>query len=165
MRLGNLKVSEFENLKMKISRLFKAVVLVASSMMVFACRHGVSNDHLPPAVMQKVLLDISLAEAYSVNIKDSVHRGNIKNTDSLSLFYKAIFAHHKITPEQLTTSLEWYKAHPEELDSVYSKMVPVATRWQDKLPPAKPVAVPTTPPQPPTVHLSSRPAAPNKKKE
>ena len=64
----------------------------------------------------------------------------MKNTDSLAGFYITIFKHYNITPEEFATSLEWYKAHPEELDSMYNKMLPVATRMQVKIPePPKPV--------------------------
>ena len=64
----------------------------------------------------------------------------MKNTDSLAGFYITIFKHYNITAEEFAASLEWYKAHPEELDSMYNKMLPVATRMQVKIPePPKPV--------------------------
>ena len=80
--------------------------------------------------MQKVLLDVNLAEAYSLTIKDSLHRRGSKNLDSLAVFYKDIFAHYHITKEQFTVSLDWYKNHPEELDTIYNNMLPIATKWQ-----------------------------------
>ena len=80
--------------------------------------------------MQKVLLDINLAEAYSQNIKDSLHRRGSKNIDSLAVFYKDIFEHYHITKEQFAQSMDWYKSHPEDLDTVYNKMIPVVLKWQ-----------------------------------
>ena len=118
--------------------MYRIILIVFPVLILFSCKHVTSNDHLPTATMQKILLDINLAEAYSVNIKDSVHRGSIKNTDSLSGFYQTIFNHYKITPEEFKNSLEWYKGHPEELDSVYNKMIPVVARWQVKTPEPKP---------------------------
>ncbi len=116
---------------MAIPGTFKVfIVLMLLPAMFCACKQGLTNNHLPQKEMQKILLDINLAEAYSINAKDSLHKGNIKNTDSLSAYYKIIFDHYKITPQQFNNSLEWYKSHPEELDSVYNKMIPVASRWQ-----------------------------------
>lgn len=125
--------------------MWRAMFIAFFVLLSVACRHRLGNDHLPQQEMQKILLDINLAEVYSINIKDSVHRSSIKNTDSLSVFYKTIFDHYKITPEQFNNSLEWYKSHPEELDSVYDKMIPVATRWQNKADAAKKAAPPAAP--------------------
>lgn len=128
---------ESKNPKKQMYRVIPIILLV---FLLFACKNGSSSNHLPHNVMQKILLDINLAEAYSVNIKDSVRRSSMKNTDSLAGFYITIFKHYNITAEEFAASLEWYKAHPEELDSMYNKMLPVATRMQVKIPePPKPV--------------------------
>lgn len=106
--------------------------------LLLACK---GNQHQPANLiskekMQKVLLDVNMAEAYSAQVKDSLHRPpGAKNTDSLISYYKEIFAHHKITPDEFSTSLYWYKGHPEDLDSIYASMLPVATAWQTKPPP------------------------------
>ncbi len=78
------------------------------------------------------MLDISLAESYSINVKDSLHKGGTKNWDSLGVFYKDIFAHHKITAEEFSQSLEWYKDHPDEMDTLFNKMIPVVNAWQER---------------------------------
>ena len=88
--------------------------------------------------MEKVLLDVNVAESYSAMVKDSLHRVGSKNTDSLTAYYKDIFAHHKITAEQFSTSLNWYKAHPAQLDSIYNNMIPVVQKWQTRPIPALP---------------------------
>ena len=80
--------------------------------------------------MQKVLLDVNLAEAYAITKKDSLHKPGVKNMDSLAVYYKAIFAHYKITEEQFTASLNWYKDHPDEMDTLYNNMMPVISHWQ-----------------------------------
>ena len=114
-------------------------LIILSVILLSACKNKASDDHLPPKVMQKILIDINLAETYSIYVKDNVHRGGMKNTDSLSAYYKTIFNHYKITQDEFYTSLEWYKAHPEELDSVYAKMIPVAALMQSKAIPLKTV--------------------------
>ena len=85
--------------------------------------------------MQKVLLDINLAESYSLMVKDSLHRGGSKNVDSLSVYYKEIFDHYKLTPDQFTENLNWYKNHPDDLDSMYSTIITSASHMLEK--PAK----------------------------
>jgi hypothetical protein len=102
------------------------------SLVVAACKNKTVNDHLPPKVMQKVLLDISFAETYSTMVRDSLHKAGSKNYDSLSVYYKEVLGHHNITQDQLTQSFAWYKNHPDELDSVYAAILPMVTRMQSK---------------------------------
>ena len=85
-----------------------------------------SEAHIPRDKMQKLLLDVNIAEAYSTMVKDSLHKAPGKNYDSLAVYYRSILAHHKISADQFTNSLNWYKAHPEEMDSIYVKMIPLA---------------------------------------
>lgn len=110
------------------------LIALTVSVALPACKNnsGFSGDHLSPKVMQNVLLDINLAEAYSLTIKDSLHRTGAKNMDSLAVFYKDIFAHYHITQEQFTESLNWYKNHAEDLDSAYTNMIPIVTKWQSQ---------------------------------
>lgn len=84
--------------------------------------------------MEKVLLDISLAEAYSTMVKDSLHKAGPKHLDSLSVYYKDIFAHHHVTETQFTSSMNYYKNHPDDLDTIYNNIIPVAAKWQTKKP-------------------------------
>ena len=110
------------------------VLLVVISILLFSgCKkEGASDEHLPAKLMQKVMMDVNLAETYCTHVQDNVHHGSMKNTDSLSAYYKTIFSHYKITQEQFYNSMEWYKQHPEELDSVYARMIPVAVAMQPK---------------------------------
>jgi hypothetical protein len=114
------------------------IIALALLIVAISCKNNndFNGGHLSPKVMQKVLLDIHLAEAYSIISKDSLHRGGSKNMDSLSAYYKDIFAHYKITPEQFSQSLEWYKAHPDDMDTMYNNIIPIVTRWQSQ--PGKP---------------------------
>ena len=95
---------------------------------LFSCQR--EQAHIPPQQMGKMLLDIQLAEVYSTLSKnDSLHR-NIKDPDSLALYYKEVLNHYKVTPDEFDQSLNWYKAHPEELDTIYEKMLPQLSAYQ-----------------------------------
>lgn len=102
-------------------------LLVAAS----ACKSTVSS-HLTPAKMQQALLDINLAEAYCIMVKDSLHHGGTKNFDSLAVYYQEILTHHNITQEEFSESLSWYKNHPDELDTIYNYMIPKVADWLAK---------------------------------
>ena len=144
----------------------RILLIVFSLFLVFSCkqRSDYSGDHLSKEVMQKVLQDVNFAEAYSISVKDSLHKAGSKNVDSLTAFYSRIFAHYKITEQEFNNSMEWYKNHPEELDTVYSRIIPVVNKLQAQLPPTKtPVPVPIAPPlpapNPPPAQNGAQPAA------
>ncbi|HTN47452.1 MAG TPA: DUF4296 domain-containing protein [Flavipsychrobacter sp.] len=91
-------------------------------LLVVSCQE--TSTHLPPGKMQGVLEDIHLAEAYSSMVaRDSGIRTSQKNNDSLASYYQLILEHHKLSANQFEESLKWYKQHPEELDSIYAKMI------------------------------------------
>ena len=96
---------------------------------VVGCKPS-ANEHLPPAKMEQVMYDISIAETYSSQNKDNTHIGGSKNIDSLGAYYKEIFAHYNITQEEFTKSLKWYKYHPDDLDSLYTHMSAKAEKQQ-----------------------------------
>jgi len=75
-------------------------------------------------------MDVSLAETYSTMTSDNQHTRGVKNSDSLSVYYKTIFAHYDITQNEFDESMQWYKAHPEELDTVYSHMIATIGKMQ-----------------------------------
>lgn len=114
------------------SYLFLLGITLIFSFAIIGCKGKNAKEqyHLPPNEMQKVLLDISLAEAYCSQLKDSLHREGTKNYDSLAVFYSYILNHYKLKEKDLTNSIDWYKAHPTELDSLCNKMLPVVLRWQ-----------------------------------
>jgi acyl-CoA synthetase (AMP-forming)/AMP-acid ligase II len=112
-----------------------------SLLIVASCKNAGTGDRLPPALMKKVLTDVQMAETYSTMVKDSLHKNTgMKNLDSLSVYYKDIFAHYKITEAQFTTSLNWYKEHPDEMDSLYNEMLATVAAMQNTL--QKPLPVP-----------------------
>ena len=85
--------------------------------------HKMTGDHLPQKTMEQVLYDVSLAESYSSYARDNNHIMGSKNTDSLAVFYKQIFEHYHITGDDFNQSMTWYKAHPDDLDSLYNHIL------------------------------------------
>ena len=76
------------------------------------------SDVLQPEVMQQVLHDIHLMESDAMvqdwsndSVKATVHDA-----------YRVIFATYDITEDDFFTSLEWYEAHPKELEQVYEQL-------------------------------------------
>ena len=101
---------------------------------LLSCKAKVESYHIPPAQMGKLLMDIHAAEVYSSLVsKDSLSRGNGKDLDSLSLYYQDIFAHYKITKDQFDESMAWYRKHPSDLDSIYSKMLPELSKQEGNI--------------------------------
>lgn len=79
--------------------------------------------HLPAEKIQRILTDLHLAEINSMLVYDSTHQARNKNLDSLALYYNDVLAHHNISKEEFSKSLQWYKENPEELDSVYARVI------------------------------------------
>jgi Domain of unknown function (DUF4296) len=111
-------------------------LLMLSTIALYSCKGklGKPGYRLPQEQMRKILLDMNTAEAYSLQVKDSLHKGGTKNIDSLAVFYQEIFRHYNITEAQFKASLDWYKNNPDELDSLYTMMMPVVTKLQSANP-------------------------------
>jgi hypothetical protein len=92
------------------------------------------QEEAPPlgrAKMQQILFDIHLAEAYSMSLHADTTRRNIeRNKDSLAVFYRSVFQHHHITQKEFEQSMRWYLGHPEDLDSVYTRMIPEMSKLE-----------------------------------
>ncbi len=93
--------------------------LLCGILLLASCNR--SGPHLPKEEMQKVLLDVQLAEVYSTMApKDTTGVAGSESADSLAAFYREVLAHHHTTAQEFMQSLDWYRAHPDELDSVYN---------------------------------------------
>ncbi len=104
-----------------MKRFLSTVLLV----FVFAACDSEKQPQLSPDKMQAILSDIHVAEVYSIVMRrDSAHRGNERNHDSLAAFYHSILKHHNVDLATFDESLNWYKRNPDALDSVYAKMIP-----------------------------------------
>ena len=107
------------------------LLIFLSCLFMASCHIRTNDNHLSPAKMGRIILDIQLAESYSTIIgRDSIYKGNEKNLDSLARFYKEILAHHKVSQQEFSSSLDWYRTHPEMLDSVYNSIIPEITKMQ-----------------------------------
>ena len=108
----------------------KAFLICISLLFVFtACRQ--EGYHLPPSKMEKVISDIQLAEvAATMAGYDTAQKTTMMSNDSLAVFYAEVLKHHEISLLQFRQSLDWYRQHPDQLDTIYhkamSKLGPVA---------------------------------------
>src|SRR5690606_14260989 len=75
---------------------------------------------VPLEKMEKILLDLQLAETYSLGLGDSIRNRFTKNKDSLAVFYQAIFAHHGITADSFISAMNWYENYPDLTDSMFT---------------------------------------------
>lgn len=93
-----------------------------------ACRPAASPE-IPPEKMQHVLMDIHFAETWSTFLQrdSNDQKSMLRQEDSLASFYQAVFRHHDITLDAFLQSLDWYKRHPEKMDSIYIRMIPEAS--------------------------------------
>ena len=118
----------------------KILPLLLLPLLLFSCKPNAKApaDLIDKKIMEKVLLDVNIAESYSAMVKDSLHRIGTKNPDSLSAYYKDIFTHYKISSDQFNASLNWYKAHPADLDTMFNNIIPLVQKWPVKPAPALP---------------------------
>jgi len=106
------------------------LILLSVILLSFSCSRP-NENHLPPQKMQQVLLDIHLAEGYSMTLHPDSNKRNIeRNMDSLAVFYRSILKHHNVTQQGFLQSMDWYKRHPEELDSVYAEILPEMSKLE-----------------------------------
>ncbi len=112
--------------------MFRKIIVLGATLGVFFCACKKEREaHLSQERMQQVLLDVHLAETYSMALHpDSIKRNIERNSDSLAAFYLYIFDHHKISRAVFEESLDWYMQHPQELDSIYARMIADIGKFQ-----------------------------------
>lgn len=95
--------------------------------MLAGCKTNKENAPISREKMTSILLDVHFAEAYSSMLKsDSLQKKhNNKNIDSLALFYKQILNKHQVSIDLFDSAMKWYSNHPQEMDSVYTHILPV----------------------------------------
>jgi hypothetical protein len=99
------------------------ILLYAALSLLCACAK--EAPHLPPSRMAPILVDLHVADAYSSMIRDSLHPNREKNYDSLARWTTQIFARHGVTMQAFNKSMDWYRDHPVELDSLYASVIPM----------------------------------------
>ncbi|WP_276131817.1 DUF4296 domain-containing protein [Polluticoccus soli] len=111
----------------------KASYLVLPLLLLFSCKSWQKDEPpLPPAKMKQIFLDLHLAEAYSSMLDDTLHQSRNKDIDSLAVFYTDVFAHHNVTREQFVEGVNWYKQHPEVMDTFYKSLIDDATKLEGR---------------------------------
>jgi Domain of unknown function (DUF4296) len=110
----------------------RLLLLSTAVFMGVACHSGFKP--LPPRDLERLLGDINIAETYCAQIRDTVHRESGKNIDSLGYYYQVIMKHYHLTEKELAANIEWCKSHPEELDSVYAKIIVRTVTYQNHMP-------------------------------
>jgi hypothetical protein len=90
--------------------------------------------------MAEVLRDIHLAEAWAgMAGPDSLRApASRRNLDTLARDYHRIFKKHGLSRDQFSEAYTWYKARPEELDSVYARVLPMLNEMEAKAATANP---------------------------
>lgn len=105
----------------KSSLMLRVTVAVLIFVGLGACQQPkMPSPPIPMAKMEKILLDLQLAETYSLGLGDSIANRFTKNKDSLAVFYQAIFDHHQITADSFVTAMKWYKNYPALTDSLFT---------------------------------------------
>lgn len=112
-----------------MQRLFLAA---AASLILLSCNRDPAP--IPRAKMAEVVRDVHLAEAWaSIAGPDSLRSVvTRRNLDSLALYYRQIFRRHGVTLQDFSEAYAWYKARPGELDSVYTRVLPMLNELEAK---------------------------------
>lgn len=112
------------------------IVFVFFLLVLMACGQAgkVPEGVLPKEEMRDVLLDMTMADAFSTNnedprtpMPDSVRRYRVK------LYYKQILDLHHLTQAQFKKSYDWYEGRPDRLKEVYDMMMEEATANREDL--------------------------------
>jgi len=96
----------------------------------YSCKE--KAKHLSPARMTEILMDMHLAEAYAQQLPRDSMQVSLKNEDSLLVFNARILNHYQLSETDFKNSIEWYKAHPELLDSIYQNILTEIAILQSK---------------------------------
>lgn len=101
----------------------KPYILSLTLLLCFAACKQNDQPPIPPQKMEEILTDLHYAEVYSMMLDDTLHQARSRNMDSLAVYYKDVLAHHKVSEDAFMQSMDWYKNHAEDIDSVYSHVL------------------------------------------
>lgn len=100
---------------------------VLISLVTLCISAGCGSSEQPPIEpekMQAILVDVHLAEARNQQTgKDSTSNPLPKDLKDLAASYNVIYKHHGIDEAEFEKSMKWYRYHPDQLDSVYAKVL------------------------------------------
>jgi hypothetical protein len=100
-----------------------SIAFVALLALQTGCKSLPDNPPVPSGKMSKILLDIQIAETYSLGLGDSVTNKFEKNYDSLDVFYRSIFKKYDVSFEDFKDAMKWYEARPAKMDSLLSNVL------------------------------------------
>ena len=101
----------------------KLLIAFLSFSMLYSC--ATSEEKAPDNIIKReklipLLADLQYTEAI-IQLK------NLSYTDSTKAIaygnYKFILDKHKISPEEFTSTLDWYKNHPKEMSELYKDVL------------------------------------------
>ncbi|KAA5532279.1 DUF4296 domain-containing protein [Taibaiella lutea] len=100
-----------------------SIILIVLLTLQLGCKSLPDNPPVAPEKMSKVLLDMQIAETYSLGLGDSVTNKFEKNYDSLSVFYRSVLKKYDISFEDFKDAMQWYEARPLKMDSLLSNVL------------------------------------------
>ena len=105
-------------------RYFTIILFVAALLTSCELEDTPPATNIPAKTVEKILYDMQMADVYSQSVrKDTSESYGIKNQDSLARYYNEIFTHYNVTYEQFNTTMQWYKEHPMNLDTIYNNVL------------------------------------------
>jgi hypothetical protein len=100
-----------------------SIILIVLLTLQVGCKSLPDNPPVAPDKMSKILLDMQIAETYSLGLGDSVTNKFEKNYDSLNVFYRSVFNKYDISFEDFKDAMKWYEARPLKMDSLLSNVL------------------------------------------
>lgn len=90
---------------------------LAATIMLFGCKPKIPKDIIEPDKMQKILYDIHVADGYisTILLPDSSKK-------VAAAYYKGIYKKFEIDSTQYNKSMDYYYAHPKDLDKIYKNI-------------------------------------------
>ncbi|MGF2413449.1 DUF4296 domain-containing protein [Ferruginibacter sp.] len=103
-------------------------MVLISTVILFSCesKNAVPAGILKPAKMQTVLWDMLRADAFTYEFitKDSAKKPEAENVK----LQQQIFTVHKISKDDFYKSYEFYKSHPDLMQTMLDSLINKATR-------------------------------------
>lgn len=125
---------------MKHLTVFFLIVLAACN-----DRTGIPNDIIPPDSMQKIMIDVIVADQYStlyIN-KDSLKQDKVKANQDL---LESVFKIHHVSKENFKASLRFYESRPDLNKKIFDSLAVYANIHRPELFRPKPLPKPAVEP-------------------
>lgn len=106
----------------------RLIWVLATVIMLFGCKSKIPKDIIVPDKMQKILYDIHVADGYvsTILLPDSSKK-------VAAAYYKGIYKKFEIDSAQYNKSMEYYYAHPKDLDKIYKNISKTLESQKKKL--------------------------------